>query len=74
MDSLLPRKLIPKNLIIAYKCNDNLVDPQNLIRKMFLGRATSKIFALEIFPLLNTTASIVFYNDHWMMVSIHHNR
>ena len=34
VDSLLPRKLIFKNIIIAYKCNDSLVNPQNLICKM----------------------------------------
>ena len=33
--SQLPRKLILKNLIIVYKCNDNLVDPWNLIHEMF---------------------------------------
>ena len=28
-------KINPRNLIIVYKCNDNLVDPRNLIREMF---------------------------------------
>ena len=33
--SLLPQKLILENLIIACKCNDSLVDPQNLTREIF---------------------------------------
>ena len=49
--SQLPRKLILENLIIVHKCNDNLVDPRNLICEMVQRRSTSKIFALEIFPL-----------------------
>ena len=44
-------KINPQKFIIAYKCNDNLVDPQNIIREMFWGRSASKIFALESFPL-----------------------
>ena len=28
-----------------------IVNPRNLIQELFLGRSTSKIFALEIFPL-----------------------
>ena len=39
------------NLTIVYKCNDSLVDPQNLIRKMHHWAETLKIFSLENYPL-----------------------
>ena len=56
--SLLPWKLILENLIIVYKCNDSLVNPRNLIRELFWGRSTSKIVALEIFPLCGNLVAI----------------
>ena len=33
---------------------DSLVDPQNLIREMYRGEITSKIFSLENYPLYSS--------------------
>ena len=52
--SQLPQKLIFKNLIIVYNCNDNLVDPRNLIREWFNGLREVNIenFCPQNFPAI----------------------
>ena len=65
----LPRKLILKNLIIVYKCNDSLVDSRNLIREMYNWAVASNIFSLKNYPYtviinLNSKSEDAVYNKY----------
>ena len=44
-------KINPSKSYYSTVCYDSLVNPQNLIRKIYHGEITSKIFFLENYPL-----------------------
>ena len=63
---------LQKSYYIVYKCNDSLVDPRNLICKMYHSAVTSKIFSLENYPLYGNSPVLI-SSEYWNHIFIHIN-